>query len=40
MGQRGLRTEDEPPMDYLDEEEERFEDIDLDKLSMNEEVEA
>ena len=27
-------------MDYLDEEEERFEDIDLDKLSQNEYEEA
>ena len=40
MGQRGIRTEDDPPMDYLDEEEERFEDIDLDKVSQNEYDEA
>lgn len=40
MGQRGIRMEDDPPMDYLDEEEERFEDIDLDKVSQNEYDEA
>jgi len=41
LGQRGLlRPEEDPGMEYLDEDEERFEDIDLDKISQNDYEEA